>query len=77
MGKYNEWNKQQMLRYYNELIQRFIDSGNKDDAVLRDIAALDKLIKGPAPAFIGPETVQGRRLLSLQPVSRRGFERYL
>ena len=60
MGKYNEWNKQQMLRYYNELIQRYIDSGNKDNDVLRDIAALDKLIKGPAPAFIGPETVQGR-----------------
>ena len=60
MSKYIDWNKQQLLRYYNELIQRYIDSGNKDNAVLRDIAALDKLIKGPSPAFISPETVQGR-----------------
>jgi len=60
MSKYINWNKQQMLRYYNELIQRYIDSNNTDDKVLRDISALDKLIKGPQPTFIGPETIQGR-----------------
>ena len=60
MSKYIEWNKQQLLHYYNELIQRFIDSGNTDKEVLRDIASLEKLIKGPSPVFIGAETIQGR-----------------
>lgn len=60
MGKYNKWNQIQLLTYYNELIQRFIDSKNTDQVVLRDIASLDALIKGPTPAFISPESIQGK-----------------
>jgi hypothetical protein len=60
MGKYNKWNQKQLLTYYNELIQRFIDSKNTDQVVLRDIASLDTLIKGPTPAFISPECIQGK-----------------
>lgn len=60
MSKYSKWDKQQLLHYYNELIQRYIDSNNTDKEVLRDIASLDKLIKGPLHPFIKPETIKGR-----------------
>jgi hypothetical protein len=57
MGKYNEWNRQQLLKYYNDAIQLWIDSNNTDEVALRTIATLDKLIKGPTPPFISPESV--------------------
>ena len=60
MGKYNEWNRQQLLKYYNDAIQLWIDSNNTDEVALRTIATLDKLIKGPTPPFISPESVQAK-----------------
>ena len=60
MGKYNEWNKKQLLQYYNDLIQLYVKSGNTDQEVLRDLASLDKLIKGPSQTFIPKETIKGR-----------------
>ena len=60
MSKYNDWDRKQLLVHYNESIQRYIDSDNTDEAALRDASALDKLIKGPVPTFISPETIKGR-----------------
>lgn len=60
MGKYNEWNRQQLLKYYNDAIQLWIDSNNTDEVALRTIATLDRLIKGPTPPFISPESVQAK-----------------
>ena len=60
MGKYNEWNKKQLLQHYNDLIQLYVQSGNTDQEVLRDLASLDRLIKGPTKTFITKDTIKGR-----------------
>ena len=60
MGKYNEWNKKQQLQYYNDLIQLYVQSGNTDQEVLRDLASLDRLIKGTSKTFITKDTIKGR-----------------
>ncbi len=60
MSKYNKWNQQQLLKYYNDLIQIYINSNNTDQEVLRDISALDKIIKGHCEAFTMQDTIKGK-----------------
>ena len=60
MSKYDSWDKQQLLRYYNEAIQKWVDSNNTDEVALRTIATCEKLIKGPTPPFISPTSIKGK-----------------
>ena len=60
MGKYNEWNEKQLLQYYNELIDRYVKSGNTDIEAIRDASTIEELLKGPVRPFNLKETVKGR-----------------
>lgn len=60
MSKYDNWDKQQLLKYYNDAIQKWVDSNNTDLVALRTIATLEKLIKVPTPTLIFPETIEGK-----------------